>query len=161
MFPENGNDNACPPDPRPARFSPTMNYKHLQYFWATAKAGGIVRAGAQLHVTPQTLSTQIKLLESRLGCSLFRKAGRRLDLTDEGRVALRYAEKIFALGAELQASLDEARSGRATVEFRAGIAEACPSPSPTACWSRRWGPRSRCASSATKAPCPTCWRSCR
>ena len=103
-----------------------MNYKHLHYFWATAKAGGIVRAGAQLHVTPQTLSTQIKLLESRLGCSLFRKAGRRLDLTDEGRVALRYAEQIFSLGAELQSALDEARSGRATVEFRAGIADAVP-----------------------------------
>jgi hypothetical protein len=40
-----------------------MNYKHLHYFWATAKAGGIVRARAPRHVTPQTQSTQIKQLE--------------------------------------------------------------------------------------------------
>ena len=53
-----------------------MNFKHLYYFWATAKAGGIVRAGEQLHITPQTLSGQIKLLEDRLGCALFRKSGR-------------------------------------------------------------------------------------
>ena len=33
-----------------------MNYKHLHYFWVVAKAGGVVRAGAQLHTTPQTLS---------------------------------------------------------------------------------------------------------
>jgi LysR family transcriptional activator of nhaA len=46
-----------------------MNFKHLQYFWATAHAGGIVKAGEQLHTTPQTLSGQIKLLEDRLGAS--------------------------------------------------------------------------------------------
>ena len=44
-----------------------MNFKHLHYFWVTAKAGGIVRAGEQMHTTPQTLSGQIKLLEERLG----------------------------------------------------------------------------------------------
>ncbi|MDH5707750.1 MAG: LysR family transcriptional regulator, partial [Hylemonella sp.] len=40
-----------------------MNFKHLHYFWVTARAGGILRAGKQLHITPQTLSGQIKLLE--------------------------------------------------------------------------------------------------
>ena len=39
-----------------------MNYKHLHYFWAAAKAGGVVRAGQQLNISPQTLSGQIKLL---------------------------------------------------------------------------------------------------
>ncbi|HLL20147.1 MAG TPA: LysR family transcriptional regulator, partial [Rubrivivax sp.] len=52
-----------------------MNFKHLYYFWVAAKAGGVVRAGAQLHITPQTLSGQIKLLEERLGRQLFRKSG--------------------------------------------------------------------------------------
>ena len=73
-----------------------MNFKHLYYFWVTAKAGGIVRAGEQLHTTPQTLSGQIKLLEARLGRQLFRKRGRQLELTDEGRLALGYADQIFA-----------------------------------------------------------------
>ena len=52
-----------------------MNFKHLYYFWVAAKAGGINRAGEQLHTTPQTLSGQIKLLEQWLGRALFRKNG--------------------------------------------------------------------------------------
>lgn len=103
-----------------------MNFKHLYYFWATAKAGGIMRAGKQLHTTPQTLSAQIKLLEERLGCALFRKSGRRLELTDEGRVALGYADQIFALSAELEEAIGKSRSGPAVLDFRVGIADSVP-----------------------------------
>jgi LysR family transcriptional activator of nhaA len=103
-----------------------LNFKHLYYFWATAKAGGIVRAGQQLHTTPQTLSTQIKLLEERLGCALFRKSGRRLELTDDGHVALGYAEQIFSLSAELEAAIGPARSRGAQLDFRVGIADQVP-----------------------------------
>ena len=87
-----------------------MNFKHLHYFWVAAKAGGVVRAGEQLHTTPQTLSAQIKLLEDRLGTRLFRKSGRGLELTDAGRVALRYADEIFELGGELEAAMRDAAS---------------------------------------------------
>jgi LysR family transcriptional activator of nhaA len=103
-----------------------MNFKHLHYFWVAAKAGGIVKAGEQLHTTPQTLSGQIKLLEGRLGRQLFRKSGRNLALTDEGRVALRYADEIFALGGELEAALrPTARGASAQVQdFRVGVEDA-------------------------------------
>ena len=99
-----------------------MNFKHLHYFWVAAKAGGVMRAGEQLHTTPQTLSAQIKLLEERLGKRLFRKNGRNLELTDDGRVALRYADEIFALGGELEAALRE-KSGTGTqvLELRVGL----------------------------------------
>ncbi|MBA4175574.1 MAG: transcriptional activator NhaR [Leptothrix sp. (in: Bacteria)] len=99
-----------------------MNFKHLYYFWVTARAGGVVKAGEQLHTTPQTLSTQIKLLEDRLGRRLFRKSGRKLELTDDGRVALRYADDIFALGGDLETAMRERRDNHAaTLEFRVGI----------------------------------------
>ena len=100
-----------------------INFRHLHYFWATARAGGVMRASEQLHTTPQTLSTQIKLLEDSLGCALFRKRGRGLELTDDGRVALGYADQIFALGAELEAALGPARRGPALLDFRVGIAD--------------------------------------
>jgi LysR family transcriptional activator of nhaA len=104
-----------------------MNYRHLQYFWVAARAGGVVRAGAQLNTTPQTLSGQIKLLEDRLGRRLFRKSGRKMELTDDGRVALRYADEIFHLGQELEAVLKAPGSqpgGPArTLEFRVGVAD--------------------------------------
>jgi len=103
-----------------------MNFKHLHYFWAAASAGGIVRASEQLHVTPQTLSTQVKLLEDRFGCSLFRKSGRGVELTPEGRIALRYAEQIFALGAELETALRDSREVQRPLDFRVGLSDSVP-----------------------------------
>jgi LysR family transcriptional activator of nhaA len=101
-----------------------MNFKHLHYFWVTANAGGVVRAAAQLHLAPQTLSAQIKLLEGRLGRPLFRKSGRALELTEDGRVALRYADEIFNLGNELQGALREShRDEPQALEFRVGVAD--------------------------------------
>jgi LysR family transcriptional activator of nhaA len=102
-----------------------MNFKHLHYFWAAAKAGGIQRASEQLHITPQTLSGQIKLLEDDFGCALFQKRGRGLELTPEGRTALSYAEQIFSLGHELEAALGHRTDARA-LTFRVGIADAVP-----------------------------------
>lgn len=100
-----------------------MNFKHLHYFWVVARAGGVVRAGEQLHTTPQTLSGQIKLLEERLGRKLFRKSGRELELTEDGRVALDYADDIFTLGAELEAAMRQPRSGPRVLDFRVGVAD--------------------------------------
>ncbi len=106
-----------------------MNYKHLQYFWATAKAGGLLRAAEQLYTTPQTLSGQIKLLEDRLGRKLFRKNGRELELTEDGRVALGYAEDIFTLGGELEAALRDRPDGAPRpIEFRVGVADSVAKP---------------------------------
>ena len=101
-----------------------MNFKHLHYFWAAAKAGGVMRAGEQLHTTPQTLSGQIKLLEESLGRKLFKKRGRELELTEDGRVALGYADDIFALGAALESALRVHReSGPRVIEFRVGVVD--------------------------------------
>ena len=100
-----------------------MNYKHLLYFWVTAKAGGIMRAGEQLHTTPHTLSAQIKLLEDWLGRKLFKKAGRNLELTEDGRLALGYADQIFTLGAELEAAVRAAHAGQKVLEFKVGVAD--------------------------------------
>jgi len=100
-----------------------MNFKHLHYFWVTAHAGGIVKAGERLHTTPQTLSAQIKLLEDRLGRRLFRKRGRQLELTDDGRIALRFADEIFTLGSELESALRQSRDGAKVIDFRVGVAD--------------------------------------
>jgi LysR family transcriptional activator of nhaA len=100
-----------------------LNFKHLHYFWVAARSGGILRAGEQLHTTPQTLSGQIKLLEERLGRKLFRKSGRQLELTDDGRMALGYADEIFTLGAELEAALRQPSSGPRVLDFRVGVAD--------------------------------------
>lgn len=103
-----------------------MNFKHLHYFWRVAKAGGIARASEQLHLTPQTISGQIGLLEEDLGTPLFAKRGRNLELTEAGRLAMGYAQEIFALGLELEESLRSYPAGGRPVEFRVGVVDAVP-----------------------------------
>lgn len=103
-----------------------MNYKHLQYFLQVAEAGSVARASEQLHLTPQTVSGQIQLLEDRLGSPLFARSGRRLLLTDTGRVVLDYAKEIFGLGAELETAVRERTERGRTLEFRVGVADAVP-----------------------------------
>ncbi len=102
-----------------------LNYKHLYYFWVVANEGSIVRAAKQLHLTPQTISGQISLLESTMSCELFTKSGRNLSLTESGRLALSYANEIFALGSELQEVLLKRSAGR-PLQFHVGIADVVP-----------------------------------
>ena len=102
-----------------------INFKHLHYFWVVAKQGGIARASEILHLTPQTISGQISLLEDSLGEALFSKVGRNLELTDAGRLVLSYAEEIFSLGGELEDTVRNLPSGRPMV-FRVGVADVVP-----------------------------------
>ena len=103
-----------------------MNYKHLLYFWAVAKHGGVVKAGEALHVTPQTISGQLQLLEDHFGQPLFCKVGRKLQLTETGEVAYRYANDIFNLGTELDQVMRQPAGAARPVELRVGIADAVP-----------------------------------
>ncbi|MCX2901416.1 MULTISPECIES: LysR family transcriptional regulator [Pseudomonas] len=82
-----------------------LNFHHLHYFWAVAKEGNLTRAAQSLHVAQSALSTQIRSLEDQLGYALFIRSGRSLLLTEAGRLVLDYAESIFALGNELQMTL--------------------------------------------------------
>lgn len=102
-----------------------INYKHLHYFWVAAKQGGIARASELLHITPQTISGQISLLEQHFGSALFSKVGRNLELTETGRLALSYADEIFSLGEELEDSLRQGSAERPQL-LKVGIAEVVP-----------------------------------
>lgn len=84
-----------------------LNYHHLHYFWAVAKDGNLTRTAARLHVSQSALSSQIKALEEDLGQALFLRAARSLELTEAGRLALTYAETIFAAGNELSALMKD------------------------------------------------------
>ena len=81
--------------------SEIINHKHLHYFWAVAHEGSIAKASRRLHITPHTISGQLSLLEARMGCALFEKVGKKLVLTESGRIALKYADEIFELDREL------------------------------------------------------------
>jgi LysR family transcriptional activator of nhaA len=90
-----------------------MNYKHLRYFRAVAHEGRLTRAAETLNLSQSALSMQIRQLEAQLGHDLFERKGRTLALTEAGRVALDYADAIFAAGDELVSTLGgAAKAGR-------------------------------------------------
>lgn len=86
-----------------------LNFHHLHYFWAVAKDGNLTRTAQRLRVAQSALSAQIRQLEGQLGEALFHREGRTLVLTEAGHLALVYADKIFATGAELTATLQDGR----------------------------------------------------
>ncbi|HKU42424.1 MAG TPA: transcriptional activator NhaR [Polyangiales bacterium] len=102
-----------------------LNYHHLLYFWVVAREGGLAAAGKVLRLSHPTLSAQIHALEERLGEKLFTKVGRKLALTETGRVVYRYAEEIFSLGREMVDTVKDRRSGQA-LRVDVGIADAVP-----------------------------------
>lgn len=101
-----------------------LNYRHLYYFWVVAKEGGITRAAERIGLAVQTVSAQLTLLEQSLGKTLFSQQGRRLVLTEAGRVAMNYADQIFLLGEQMQEALSEADSGR--TRLTVGISDSLP-----------------------------------
>ncbi len=101
-----------------------INFRHLYYFWVVANEGGITRAAERLGLAVQTVSSQLTLLEQSLGKTLFAQQGRRLVLTEAGRLALGYADQIFLLGEQMQEALNEFDSGR--TRLTVGISDSLP-----------------------------------
>jgi LysR family transcriptional activator of nhaA len=102
-----------------------LNYHHLLYFWSTAKEGSVTQAAAELRLAQSTVSAQIRQLERVLDERLFRREGRRLVLTDVGRLVYRYADEIFGLGRELLDAVRDRPTGR-PLRFNVGIADQVP-----------------------------------
>ena len=92
-----------------------INYNHLLYFWTVAREGSIAKASESLHITPQTISGQLKLLEETIGETLFQRKGRGLILTDTGHIVFLYAEEIFSLGIELTQRLKSEDPGKQVI----------------------------------------------
>lgn len=102
-----------------------LNFHHLRYFWTVAREGSLRRAAEKLHVSQPSISAQIKELEGQLNEPLFRRMGRGNVLTEAGQIAYRYADEIFALGAELVNAIKQ-RPGAKELRLYLGIADSLP-----------------------------------
>ncbi len=102
-----------------------LNYSHLQYFYTVAKEKSVTRAAQVLHLTPQTISGQLKLLDEAVGSALFERSGRRLVLTELGHLVYQYAEAIFSVGAELAHAVRNKAPASPAV-LNVGIAQSIP-----------------------------------
>jgi LysR family transcriptional regulator, transcriptional activator of nhaA len=102
-----------------------LNYHHFLYFWTVARMGSISAASKELRLASPTISNQIRKLENDLGEELLQRSGRKLILTDMGRIAMRYADEIFSLGQEFTSAMKERPTGR-PLRFCVGIADVLP-----------------------------------
>jgi LysR family hydrogen peroxide-inducible transcriptional activator len=85
-----------------------MEMHQLRYFVAVAEAGSFSRAAERCHVSQPSLSQQIIKLEGELGRSLFDRAGRRVLLTEAGRMLLDHARSILMTAENATHQLKEA-----------------------------------------------------
>jgi len=92
----------------------------LEIFRAVAQEGGVIRAAQKLNRVQSNVTTRVKQLEQRLGCSLFRRQGRGLVLSPEGERLLAYAQRLFRLADEAESELC---SGKPTGVLRLGSLE--------------------------------------
>lgn len=102
-----------------------LNYNHLLYFHTVATEGSVSGAAKALHITPQTISGQIKLLEESLGHELFVKVGRGLVLSETGQLVKGYSDEIFSLGSALKHQLQQG-SVNPSQFLRIGIVDSIP-----------------------------------
>ena len=102
-----------------------LNYQHLFYFWNVVKEGGVTRACEKLHLAQPTISGQLAVFEEMIGKKLYYKEGKKLVLSEAGRLIFRYADEIFRLGQELSQTLQGHDNARG-IKLNVGIADALP-----------------------------------
>ncbi len=83
-----------------------LNFNHLYYFYIVGKANGLSEAARMLRISQPSLSAQMKVLEAKLGIALFRKVGRRLQLTPDGHRVFTSCEKMFSIAENLERGID-------------------------------------------------------
>ncbi len=95
-----------------------MTLQQLRYFLEAAEKGSFSAAAEALLMAQPSLSDQIRRLEAELGVALFTRAGRRLVLTEAGKMLRPHAERTLAAAEEAVESIKEVRTLKGgTVSF--------------------------------------------
>ena len=97
-----------------------LSLDSLRTLVITQDLGGFGRASERLGRTPSAISLQMKRLQDEIGVPLFRKQGRKILLTEQGEIALRYARKVLELNDEM---IDTLRGSSLSGVVRIGFAQ--------------------------------------
>jgi len=84
-----------------------LNPYQLRAFYEAAKSMNFTIAAKNLFVSQPAVTTQIKLFEEYCNLRLFKRKGRRMDLTSEGESLFYYAEKVFQLEKKIEKVIKE------------------------------------------------------
>ena len=86
-----------------------LNFNQLRIFYRAAKNLNFTAAAKDLFITQPAVTFQVKSFEEYCNLKLFKKRGRKIYLTDEGKTLYEYAEKIFRYEKEIENAIDEMR----------------------------------------------------
>lgn len=101
-----------------------MNIKQLKYFLVVAEERQITSAAKKLYIAQPPLSYQLKQLEKEVGVQLFVRTAHGIELTEEGKVFQKYAEKIVALSISAQGQIHQIKEGELG-KIRIGVISSC------------------------------------
>ena len=87
-----------------------MTLQQLTYFLAAAEHGSFTAAADVLYLARPSVSEQIAQLEAELGVALFVRTGRRLKLTDAGRLLVPEAQRTLAAASDAAEVVQQART---------------------------------------------------
>ena len=82
-----------------------LDPRRLEVLREFAAQGTIARAAEALSFTPSAVSQQLAALQREAGVELFRKVGRRLELTDAGRMLVARADELLGHVEQVEAEL--------------------------------------------------------
>src|SRR3546814_20184608 len=73
-----------------------MNLQHLRYLAAFAESRTLTGAAESLGISQPAISRALRELQDELQCVLFRRTGRRLEFTKEGKAVLEATRRALA-----------------------------------------------------------------
>ncbi|WP_289487145.1 LysR family transcriptional regulator [Fictibacillus enclensis] len=85
----------------------SMDLRLLEYFLAVCEELHFTKAAEKLGISQPTLSQQIRILESRLGATLFYRVGKKIQMTQAGEVLQYHARRIFSEVHQIHMKMDE------------------------------------------------------
>ena len=86
-----------------------LNFNQLRVFCLAAKHENFTTAAEKLFVTQPAVTAQIRQLESACNLRLFKKRGRKVYLSDEGKILYPYVRRIFEYEKELEDVIEDMR----------------------------------------------------
>jgi len=101
-------------------------YEHIEVFLAIAHARSLTGASIATGIGQATISRQLAALEHHLGCTLFQRSTRAINLTERGEAFLHQAQRVIDAMAAAQAAVQEKGSrlqGRLRVACSNGFAK--------------------------------------
>ncbi|MGE5307093.1 MAG: LysR family transcriptional regulator [Alphaproteobacteria bacterium] len=72
-----------------------MPLYHFEILATVARLRNLTRASAELHISQPALTQQLKNLERKYNSKLYKKGGKGVELTDAGKILLKYVKRIL------------------------------------------------------------------